>query len=76
MLSHSLCTQGILPNDNETAVINMLAEGQFDALVLEDTPLSDDFLFPPTPDPEDIGLRGRRQAPSEDLISIQNVIPR
>lgn len=58
----SLCAQGILPNANETAVINMLAEGQFDALVLENTPLSDDFLFPPTPNPEDIGLRPRRQA--------------
>ena len=74
MLSYSLCTQGILPNDNETAVINQLAEGQFDALVLEDTPLSEDFLFPPMPDPVDIGLRGRRQTPSKDLINIENVI--
>ena len=61
------CIQGLVPNENETIVLNILTEGQFDALVLEDTPLSDNFLFPPTPNPVDIGLppaglRRRRQA--------------
>lgn len=60
------CIQGLVPNENETIVLNILTEGQFDALVLEDTPLSKDFLLPPTLSPVDIGLppglRRRRQA--------------
>lgn len=58
------CTQGLIPNENETVVLNILTEGQFTALVLEDTPLSEEFLFPSTPNPVEIGLppsRRRRQ---------------
>ena len=60
-----LCMQGLLPNANESAVISILTNGQFDAIALENTSLSEDFLLPPEPVPEDIGLpplRGRRQA--------------
>lgn len=56
--------RGILPNANESAVISALTDGQFDAITLEDTPLNEDFLSPPTPNPVDIGLpplRGARR---------------
>lgn len=57
--------QGLLPNANESAVISILTNGQFDAVALENTSLSEDFLLPAEPVPEDIGLpplRGKRQA--------------
>ena len=76
---HHTCIQGIVPNENETIVLNILTEGQFDALVLEDTPLSKYFLFPPTPNPVDIGLpprglRRRRQAVVDGGLCF-NLIP-
>lgn len=69
--------QGLIPNVNETIVLNILTEGQFDALVLEDTPLTEEFLFPPTPDPVDIGLpplRRRRQAENGGMCELCCVI--
>ena len=59
--------QGLLPNANESAVINVLTNGQFDAITLEDTALNESFLLPPTPNPEEIGLpplRRKRQSES------------
>ena len=61
----NFCVQGLLPNANESAVINILTNGQFDALPFDDISLGEDFLLPPTPNPEDIGLpplRRKRQA--------------
>lgn len=60
-----LFVQGLLPNANESAVINVLTNGQFDAIALENTSLPRDFLLPPTPVPEELGLpplRRKRQA--------------
>ena len=57
--------QGILPNANESRVINILTNAQFDAITLETMALNDSFLLPPAPDPVDIGLpplRGKRQS--------------
>lgn len=64
-MENYIVVQGLLPNANESAVINVLTNGQFEAITLENTTLPDDFLLPPEPVPENIGLpplRGKRQS--------------
>jgi hypothetical protein len=62
--------QGLLPNANESAVINVLTNGQFDAITLENTSLPEEFLLPPEPVPEEIGLPPlRRKRQSETGLS-------